>query len=269
MPFYWPTGSTTPTWVTVTTPLPTAGWFGIDNGVTNAITAATTANGYIWQTNSTAGTAGSAYNQGLLSQQLWAANSQQEAADQAYQNYQLSRFGNGLGQIGALAAPALSTHQEQARRDQELYRRALAEHDDQEAGRLLRQIEARELVAADRQRLLEQQMQQQREDRGRREVATDRARELLLEHLTLQQRETFVENGWFVVEGGRTKTKYRIRGGTLVANIDVLDKRDRSTHRLCGHAQSHIPMGDQLLSQKIMLELAEDEFLRLANRHTA
>jgi len=260
LPFYSPTGSTVPTWVTVTTPLTTAVWFGLGT------TSTTTANNYIGPISTVTATTvtQTAYSNGLLAQQLWAANSQQQYAQQQYQNCL-----GGLGSLGALAAPALITHQEQAQRDQELYRRALAEHDDQEAGRLLRQIEARELAAADRQRLVEQQMQQNREDQQRRAAATDRARELLLEHLTPQQRETYVKNGWFVVEGGRTKTKYRIRGGTLVANIDVLDKRDRSMHRLCGHAQSHIPMGDQLLSQKIMLELAEDDFLRIANRHAA
>jgi len=228
--------------------------------------SATTTNNYIWATTNTATTSTQAYGKGLLTQQLWAAPQQQAAAER-YQ-FQL-HLPTGLGLAWQSAAPALITHQEQVRRDQELYRRALAEHDDQEAGRLLRQIEARELAAADRQRLIDQQMQQHREEHARSVAASERAGELLLEHLTPQQRETYVNNGWFVVEGGRTKTKYRIRGGTVVANIDVLDRKDRSTHRLCGHAQSHIPMGDQLLSQKIMLELAEDDFLRLANRHAA
>jgi len=254
-----------PTLVTVT--MPTMGWFGAANNIANDLMAGTTANGYIWQTNSTTTTTTTHNN--LFAQQLWAANAsvQQQAAYERYQ-FQLNQP-TALSPAWQSAAPALIMHQEKARRDQELYRIALAEHDDQEAARLLRQIEARELVAADRQRLVEQRMQQQREDQRRLVAASDRAGELLLNHLTPQQRETYAKNGWFIVEGGKTKTKYRIRGGTLVANIDVLDRRDRSTHRLCGHAQSHIPMGDQLLAQKIMLELAEDEFLRLANRHAA
>lgn len=264
MPLYWPTGSTIPTWVTSTLTAPTlpSGWLGA------ATTSTTNSPYYSWLTNGTAAGTASAMQQVYgLQNQTYATQAVQA---HAYQRYAFQLYQPvGLGSLGALAAPALITHQEQARRDQELYRRALAEHDDQEAGRLLRQIEARELAAADRQRLIEQEMQQQREDQRRRAAASDRAGELLLEHLTPQQRETYANNGWFVVEGGRTKTKYRIRGGTLVANIDVLDRRDRSTHRLCGHAQSHIPMGDQLLAQKIMLELAEDDFLLLANRHAA
>lgn len=95
--------------------------------------------------------------------------------------------------------------------------------------------------------------------------------DLLLQNLTPEQRETFNRNKWFMVEGGRTKRQYRIRNeGHLVANIDALDEQGRKTHRLCGHADERsIPMGDQLLAQKLMLENAEDEFLRIANRHAA
>jgi hypothetical protein len=95
-----------------------------------------------------------------------------------------------------------------------------------------------------------------------------RARELLLSKLTAEQRETFERNNWFVVEGGSTGTHYRLEGHTLTANIVVLVD-DRPTHRLCGHCDRSIPMSDQLLAQKLMLELDESEFLRIANRHAA
>ena len=78
-----------------------------------------------------------------------------------------------------------------------------------------------------------------------------RARRLLLSHLTPEQRQTFMERGWFVVEGGRSKQRYRIRDKTVMANIDVLDG-DRVTHRLCGHCEPGIPIADQLLAQKVM-----------------
>lgn len=114
-------------------------------------------------------------------------------------------------------------------------------------------------------------VQQQRTIAGHTAEAKDRAQALLLEHLTPAQRETFDRNKWFVVEGGKTGRQYRIRDlGHLVANIDVLNAEGKKDYRLCGHAAERaVPMGDQLLAQKLMLENAEEDFLRLANRHAA
>jgi hypothetical protein len=104
----------------------------------------------------------------------------------------------------------------------------------------------------------------------RRLAANARARELLLEHLTPQQRETFTKHHWFIVEGGRSKQKYRINGHRgLSGNVDVVGASNRVSHRLCAHLNSTLPMGDQLVAQKLMLEFDEDEFLRIANRHAA
>jgi hypothetical protein len=97
------------------------------------------------------------------------------------------------------------------------------------------------------------------------EVET-RSRELLLSKLTPEQRDTFDKNNWFVVVGGKTKTLYRVEGHTLVANIVVLVA---AVHRLCGHCNRSLPMADQLLAQKLMLEYDEEEFLKIANRHAA
>jgi hypothetical protein len=111
---------------------------------------------------------------------------------------------------------------------------------------------------------------QARAIRSHPKEAQDRARDLLLAHLTPKQRRTFEENGWFVVEGGKTGRPYRIRAKEdLVANIDVVED-DRTLYRLCGHCGlKEVPLGDHLLAQKLMLEGAEEEFLRLANRHAA
>lgn len=113
-------------------------------------------------------------------------------------------------------------------------------------------------------RLREYQAQQQ----ARAEV-TERARQLLLSHLTKAQRETFERNNSFVVQGGRTKTSYRILGHSYSANIHVLRKNSDHIveHRLCCHCRSDIPLGDQLLAQKLSLQYDEDSFLRIANRH--
>lgn len=213
--------------------------------------------------------------QQLMHQQQMTA--QQAAYHHALQQHYLAEAAQGhltqifpQGRLG-LAAPALLTHQTQARIDQALYRRALAECNEQEAGRVLRLIERREQDEAARRAAVEAQQQRAREDQQQRDAAQTRARELLLEHLTPDQRDTFVKHGWFIVEGGKSRARYRVRSDRgLVANVDVIDPRDRPTHRLCAHARSgSVPMGDQLLAQKIMLELAEDDFLRIANRHAA
>ncbi|MCK1670339.1 hypothetical protein [Bradyrhizobium sp. 150] len=101
-------------------------------------------------------------------------------------------------------------------------------------------------------------------------AARERSRELLLAHLTSAQRETFAKNKWFIVEGGLSKQRYRIRDtGHMVANIDVLGEvSDIVSHRLCGHCDlNEVPLYDQLLAQKMMLELDEERFLKIANRH--
>lgn len=230
---------------------------------------------------STATTTTSALGAGSL---YWAQNDQQYAAQRGVQLYQAQlalaqqqeQYQYGLqrpvlGQLFTPFRPALVTHQEEARRDRELYLRAIEGHDEQEAARLLRLVERHEMLAADQRRVIEEQRQHHHEEVRRREVAKARARELLFEHLSPAQRETFDANGWFVVEGGKSKTQYRIRAvENMAANVDVLNSKGGRTHRLCAHARvGTVPLGDQLLAQKIMLELAEDDFLRTANRHAA
>jgi hypothetical protein len=176
-----------------------------------------------------------------------------------------------------LNAPALLTHQEAARRDEELYRHALAECNEQEAARILRLIQLREQEAAERRVREEAARQREDEARAARHAALERANELLLEHLTPQQRDSFHKNGWFIVEGGKSKTKYRIHKRSAAGNIDVLERNllsmmtddGRVAHRLCCHVpyERGLPIGDHLLAQKMMLQYSEDDFLRIANRH--
>lgn len=99
-------------------------------------------------------------------------------------------------------------------------------------------------------------------------LARERSRELLLAHLTPRQRETFTNNGWFIVHGGRSDTKYRIRADRIAGNIEVFEG-DRITHRLCGHLNHNIPQYDHILAQKVSLELDEEAFVRICNRHAA
>lgn len=97
----------------------------------------------------------------------------------------------------------------------------------------------------------------------------ERARELLLSNLSSEQRSTFEKNKWFVVVGGKTKTKYRIRSDHGVSgNIQVMNK-DKVEATLCCHCHYDIPDYDQFLAQKIALTWDEDNFLRIANRRAA
>jgi hypothetical protein len=101
-----------------------------------------------------------------------------------------------------------------------------------------------------------------------RALAADRARGLLLQHLSEEQRRTFEAHKWFVVEGGKSKRRFRIIDqGNLVANVQEIDRAGNVLQRLCAHGPTHLPLADNLLTQKIMLEHADDEFLRVANRH--
>jgi hypothetical protein len=115
--------------------------------------------------------------------------------------------------------------------------------------------------AAERQALLDRQ----EAARLARASAGERATELLLSHLSPEQRHTFEQNKWFIVEGGRTKKKYKIHArDSLNANVEVMGEN----HRLCAHCDYHtMPYNDHVLMQKVMLELDEDNFLRIANRH--
>jgi hypothetical protein len=265
-------------------------WYvpGSNSWITSSPTAATTSI-YTQMQAMQQGQTASGYGLAPISNQLWAANTTstyastqdglqwqyiqtQQQQQAAYERYQFAlQQPSGLGQLFTPRAPAIITHQEHERRDRALYERAVAQHDQQEQERLLREIERHGRLAADERRLVDERAQKAREEQQRQVAAKARAREFLVEHLTPPQRETFDRNGWFIVEGGKSKTKYRIRAvESMVANVDVLNARGSPLHRLCAHVRlGMVPLGDQLLSQKIMLELAEDDFLRTANRHAA
>lgn len=104
----------------------------------------------------------------------------------------------------------------------------------------------------------------------RPDPAARRARELLLSYLSDDQRRTFEEHGWFVVLGGRSGRRYRISGASYAGNVALLHHdNDNVEARFCGHCDPSIPLGDQLLAQKVMLEVDEPAYIALANRRAA
>jgi hypothetical protein len=98
-----------------------------------------------------------------------------------------------------------------------------------------------------------------------RRLSSEKAKQLLLEHLTSEQRETVEKNGWFVIEGGRSKKRYRIRSSGVTGNVEEMDG-ERVIAKYCCHISHSYPRSDHHLTQKLMLEWDEETFLRLANK---
>lgn len=111
----------------------------------------------------------------------------------------------------------------------------------------------------ERQRRQAEQDQRTRDYAAARKAAAERAEKLLEACLTSGQRDSLQKNGWFVVytKSGRG---YQIRRGRARNVIEVSTRRT-----YCCHPVDNVPDADTMLAQKLMLESAEEEFLRLAN----
>jgi vacuolar-type H+-ATPase subunit H len=112
----------------------------------------------------------------------------------------------------------------------------------------------------------EQQIQEARERARVREAGAAKAKEVLLDHLTSEQRETVEKNHWFVIEGGKSKKKYRIGTKAIAGNVEELDDKGKAIARYCCHLAYSYPPHDHHLTQKLMLEWDEEEFLKKANK---
>jgi hypothetical protein len=92
-----------------------------------------------------------------------------------------------------------------------------------------------------------------------------RARRLLRDWLSPEQRRQFEAEGRFEVTGGRTGKRYRIFNGNC-ANVYELDAMGEPVMGLCFVPAGSLAMGDVMLAQKIALETCESEALAKANR---
>ena len=97
--------------------------------------------------------------------------------------------------------------------------------------------------------------------------ALERSMLLLRQACNDDQIRDLEETGSFIVVG-KSGTRYRVTDKGTVANVHVLDRNNKVTHRLCAHPNG-VPQGDVMLTQKLMLEHDEDNFVRKANRHLA
>ena len=97
-----------------------------------------------------------------------------------------------------------------------------------------------------------------------RKVAKQKAERLLKRHLTKEQEDQYEDEKTFHVisENGH---RYEVDCQKRSENVYKLDKRGRRIMRYCIHARSDIPLPDNALAQKLMLEHNEKEFLRVAN----
>lgn len=98
-------------------------------------------------------------------------------------------------------------------------------------------------------------------------TAHDRAEALLRVVLNQRQREQFECDRSFEVitsRGGRTR-RYRLTS-VLAGNVFLLNEYGHAIERFCIHVDERIPIPDNLVTQKFMLETDEDRFLGTANR---
>ena len=91
-----------------------------------------------------------------------------------------------------------------------------------------------------------------------------RATQLLKENLTIAQREQYESRGCFEVTGGATGRRYRIHRGRQM-NVEELNAAGRRVRLLCFMPEGRLPTCDNLLAQKIALELFELEALEIAH----
>lgn len=106
------------------------------------------------------------------------------------------------------------------------------------------------------------------EAEAERARARERAARLLHEHLTAEQLEELSREGRFhldVLSQDGRRRRYRINRGRS-RNVQEVDPGNgRIIKTLCAHPVAYVPDEDTMLAQKLMLETAEAEFLRIAN----
>jgi len=115
---------------------------------------------------------------------------------------------------------------------------------------------------AEQARQAEEAAARRAEQDAARRAADAKAAELLRANLSQKQREALDKNGWFLVEGGRSKKQYRIHGTGRMEEMEG----DAAVASFCVHADYTIPMPDQVLAKALCIRLDEDYIIRTANR---
>ena len=96
--------------------------------------------------------------------------------------------------------------------------------------------------------------------------AAARGARLLRDNLSPEQLATYRKGGSFDVTGGDTGRRYRICCASLM-NISEFDADGHRVWTWCFCPEGNLVRGDNMLAQKLALELFETEALAKANRH--
>lgn len=94
--------------------------------------------------------------------------------------------------------------------------------------------------------------------------AEARAEALLKQNLSERQAAEYAKDQTFTVISKNGKRTYRVRKGWS-HNVEVIEN-DKKIATLCAHPVERVPEFDNMLTQKLMLEHAEEDFLKVANR---
>ncbi len=103
-----------------------------------------------------------------------------------------------------------------------------------------------------------------------KDAAKTKALELLCDHLDKAQIASLVRDNHFLVKGGATGKLYRVDVG-YARNVRRIGIDGKAVTSYCAHPANgyEMPDCDSMLMQKLMLEISEDEFLKIANAHSA
>lgn len=120
-------------------------------------------------------------------------------------------------------------------------------------------IPAEEVSEEERERLAKEQAERTKQH----EEATAKAKELLRENLSPEQREAY-DTGKPILVRSQSGKEYEIRHGTA-GNVVRLDDRRKPIERYCIHPKEDSPVEDVMLTQLCWLRWCEEDFLRTAN----
>lgn len=120
-----------------------------------------------------------------------------------------------------------------------------------------------EEIAADAQRQAEARERARRAE-AERVAAKAKAKELLERHLSEEQRKELAANRYFTVITRDGERVYRIHEGRS-GNVRRVNAKGERMRTYCIHPSDLVPDEDTMLAQKLMLETAEEDFLRIAN----
>lgn len=138
------------------------------------------------------------------------------------------------------------------------------ETEEQRTERLAREERLRQ-EAVERRRLNEERWAREAEEK---KAAEARAEVLLKEHLDEEQRKQLKERNYFelrTIQKDGTERVYRVNRGRQ-GNVQQIDPANQQViRRFCIHPTLQVPDADTMLAQKLMLEHAEEDFIKTAN----